>query len=330
MYFWFQKKTMKLIHSDQEVPVFKVTLSKASFTQLYNDHLKSEEKSDLTIQYRKMLYFLKKKKGAFSNYKFSKKITGLCHICNHDKKWMTKYYTNQEILKFKSKYESHRSQKDSHDLALKQLKVDSVFGDFFITFDFKRNPVIGSYGTETSKQFFKRFEITCLGCEIEYKNEKGEWIKKYDICLSDDIKHNGDNTIAWMENFLVNRMESVFGVKPKRLYLCFDTGKHFKCNQVIDYLRGYAQEVPFELYYVSYVPYHGKTTLDQCFSVVGVVFNGKADIRTVSDAVTIGNERFSGFDKANLEYNNKNPNKRQKKNTQCCVSQIQSNSKRKK
>jgi len=108
-------------------------------------------------------------------------------------------------------------------------------------------------------------------------------------------------------------MANIYGVNPKKLYLCFDTGKHFKCNQVIDYLRGYSTEVNFDLYYVSYVPYHGKTSLDQLFSTVGVVFNGKSNIPEVSDAVRIGNERFKSFDVSNLEFNQKNPTKRQKK-----------------
>jgi len=226
---------------------------------------------------------------------------------------MKKYYSEEEISKFRSKYENHHAQKESHDLALKQMKKESKFGDVFITFDFKRNPVIGNFGAETSKQYYKRFEITCLGAEIEYKNEQGDWIKKYDITLSKEIKHNADNTISWIENFLLNRMANIYGVNPKKLYLCFDTGKHFKCNQVIDYLRGYSTEVNFDLYYVSYVPYHGKTSLDQLFSTVGVVFNGKSNIPEVSDAVRIGNERFKSFDVSNLEFNQKNPTKRQKK-----------------
>jgi len=252
-----------------------------------------------------------KKKGTFGNYKFSKKLTGLCHLCCCEKKWLEKFYTQEQIEKFKEKHGEHKRLKDEHEKGIKEIKENMNEGDVFVTGDFKRNLVISNFGAESSQMFQKREEKTLLGFELNYfqkvpDKDKGNWIHAFDMCMSNELKHNADNTIYWLDQFL-DRLKSFYKVEPKRLFLFFDGGKHFKNNLVVEHLRKRMEVLPYEaLFYGTYPPYHGKTGLDQCFSTVGGVFHSCANIPTIEAAVEFGNTEFKRYDKNNEEYNSKN------------------------
>jgi hypothetical protein len=73
-----------------------------------------------------------------------------------------------------------------------------------------------------------------------------------------------------------------------------------------------SKKVDYDIFYVSYTPYHGKTSLDQCFSTISTVLNTKANIPTIEVAVERGNTQFTQFDVNNTEFNKSNPKRKKK------------------
>lgn len=210
------------------------------------------------------------------------------------------------VVDYASLYESHILVANKQRAAFNKRWDEVEFGDYVIVTDFKENLKVNIDPVETSRHFYHRQQITCLGFVVVTRSGPGGHIvKRHFNFLSEVLSHDGkfvtECTLECIRQLkLRNR---VFN----NISFWYDCARHFRSRET---MRCLLQEVPklvenCGITMHHFGEHHGKSPADQHFSVISNALKAeskKKGIYTIQDLQRVLEERFTRVDPSPSSY----------------------------
>ena len=202
------------------------------------------------------------------NIKTSKRYTDFCPICKSSKKLLE---MKPESGIYKDKYDDaifHQELAKTRSMDLQETINNLKEGSCVLIMDFKENIQLGKAPVETSKNFFKAPQRTCLGISGFFKNGKKTFLVNFSV-LSSLLNHSTKIAVDILKEKILTH--SIFkSFKISDIHLWLDNGPHFRSKE---FLADILLLPNFDIKINFFCPYHGKSFCDQHFGVINRIYS---------------------------------------------------------
>ncbi|RNA12862.1 hypothetical protein BpHYR1_013257, partial [Brachionus plicatilis] len=150
----------------------------------------------------------------------------------------------------------------------------------FIEMDWKQKIMIGLSPRQPSNEYRNQLSRTVFGFGVYYK------INNFVECMNIDLVsglQNTENASEVVKNFRFLKNLDVFKKIERKKYIIWaDTGTHFRCSELIDYLFQELSKENIKVCLNFFVEKHGKNSRDQHFTAVTNFVNQESFVKKLS------------------------------------------------
>ena len=213
-------------------------------------------------------------------FKYPKRESDKCPLCNYGKTLISKRKLNEIEKRDKEVFIQHEHYKNLQKSSYNEMVNNLTVGECVVVMDFKQNFILGKGPIETNHDFYHKIQVSCLGFYVMYKN--GEHIvKKYVDYFSKILSHDSLYVIDCIRMLIKNHIDN----NLNKINFWSDNGCHFRSLELYNYiLNDILTESQFKETSMNFfAEYHGKSEVDGHFGMLQKVYNFYSKIEKIDD-----------------------------------------------